>query len=204
MISETVPEALETTRQNRVRRRLFPGGREPDSNLWSRCNECRVRIAEGHSELPVDCLAELICQIRAGESGNWFGSAPNEAKALATALAIRPPIGMIAPSPAPLKPVPTPVGRPFSMPIRGPNCLPFDRQLVESECGAVAVGRTYLLPPLSSGGASLVRPWLRFHTHRVTGGGRPPPVPTERGVRISRTNALRKLVHSTASACSSR
>jgi hypothetical protein len=27
--------------------------------------------------------------------------------------------------------------------------------LVESECGAVAVGRTYLLPPLSSGGASL-------------------------------------------------
>src|SRR5437016_1580113 len=35
---------------------------------------------------------------------------------------------------------------------------------VESECGAVAVGRTYLLPPLSSGGALLVRPWLRFHT----------------------------------------
>jgi len=28
----------------------------------------------------------------------------------------------------------------------------------------VAVGRTYLLPPLSFGGASLVRPWLRFHT----------------------------------------
>src|SRR5229473_388082 len=35
--------------------------------------------------------------------------------------------------------------------------------LVESECGAVAVGRTYLFPPLSSGGASLARPWLRFH-----------------------------------------
>ena len=34
---------------------------------------------------------------------------------------------------------------------------------VESECGAVAVGRTYLLPPLSFGGALLVRPWLRFH-----------------------------------------
>ena len=34
---------------------------------------------------------------------------------------------------------------------------------VESRCDAVAVGRTYLLPPLSSGGASLVRPWLRFH-----------------------------------------
>src|SRR5205823_9000785 len=26
-----------------------------------------------------------------------------------------------------------------------------------------AVGRTYLFPPLSSGGALLVRPWLRFH-----------------------------------------
>jgi hypothetical protein len=39
------------------------------------------------------------------------------------------------------------------------------RQLpVESRCGAVAVGRTYLLPPLSFGGASLVRPWLRLHT----------------------------------------
>jgi hypothetical protein len=36
--------------------------------------------------------------------------------------------------------------------------------MVESECGAAAVGRTYLLPPLSSGGASLVRPWPRFHT----------------------------------------
>jgi hypothetical protein len=37
-------------------------------------------------------------------------------------------------------------------------------KMVESECGAAAVGRTYLLPPLSSGGASVVRPWLRFHT----------------------------------------
>src|SRR5438132_13584278 len=87
---------------------------------------------------------------------------------------------------------------------RDPPDITERRLLVESECGAVAVGRTYLLPPLSSGGASLVRPWLRFHTHRVTGGGRPPPVPTERGVRISRTNALRQLLHSTASACSSR
>src|SRR3979490_1327610 len=59
--------------------------------------------------------------------------------------------------------------------------------LVESRCGAVALGRTYLLPPLSSGGASIVPPWLRFHIHRVTGGGRPPPVPTERGVRLYRT-----------------
>src|ERR1700722_9182607 len=28
---------------------------------------------------------------------------------------------------------------------------------------------------------------LRFPSHRVTGGGRPPPVPTERGVRLYRT-----------------
>src|SRR5664280_1804380 len=47
---------------------------------------------------------------------------------------------------------------------------------VEWGCGAVTVGRTYLLPPLSSGGASLVRPWLRFHTPLI-----------ERGVRISPT-----------------
>src|SRR5215468_6952516 len=37
------------------------------------------------------------------------------------------------------------------------------RLLVESRCGAVSVGRTYLFPPLSSGGALVVRPWLRFH-----------------------------------------
>src|SRR5215211_5483354 len=36
--------------------------------------------------------------------------------------------------------------------------------MVESRCGAAALGRTYLLPALSSGGASVVRPWLRFHT----------------------------------------
>src|SRR5665811_1219585 len=35
--------------------------------------------------------------------------------------------------------------------------------MVESRCGAVALGRTYLLPPLSSDGASMVPPWLRFH-----------------------------------------
>src|SRR5205823_109330 len=94
---------------------------------------------------------------------------------------------------------------PLAEPIAGARACRWELVfMVESECGAVAVGRTYLLPPLSSGGASLVRPWLRFHTHRVTGGSRPPPVPTERGVRISRTNALRQLLHSTASACSSR
>src|SRR5882672_3979540 len=37
------------------------------------------------------------------------------------------------------------------------------RAMVESRCGAVALGRTYLLPPLSSGGALVVPPWLRFH-----------------------------------------
>ena len=35
--------------------------------------------------------------------------------------------------------------------------------MVESRCGAVAVGRTYLLPPLSIDGALVVQPWLRFH-----------------------------------------
>jgi hypothetical protein len=35
--------------------------------------------------------------------------------------------------------------------------------VVESECDAVALGRTDLLPPLSSGGALVARPWLRFH-----------------------------------------
>src|SRR5258708_34185017 len=65
--------------------------------------------------------------------------------------------------------------------------MPKPTRLVESECGAVAVGRTYLLPPLSFGGALLVRPWLRFHTPligRVEGwrvgvarGSRPTPPP---------------------------
>src|ERR1700745_2048360 len=49
------------------------------------------------------------------------------------------------------------------------------RMVVESRCGAVAGGRTYLLPPLSFGGASLARPWLRFHTPLI-----------EPDVRISR------------------
>jgi hypothetical protein len=38
-----------------------------------------------------------------------------------------------------------------------------ERRKVESRCGAVAVGCTYLLPPLSIGGALVVQPWLRFH-----------------------------------------
>src|SRR5208283_3236345 len=45
-----------------------------------------------------------------------------------------------------------------------PAVRPVPPESVESRCGAVVVGRTYLLPPLSSGGASLVRPWPRFHT----------------------------------------
>ncbi len=40
----------------------------------------------------------------------------------------------------------------------------FHTAWVESGCGAVAVGSAYLFPPLSSGGASLAEPWLRFHT----------------------------------------
>jgi hypothetical protein len=55
-----------------------------------------------HSELAVGCCAEPMCQTLGGESGSWFGIPPNETKALATALVISPPIGMIAPSPAPL------------------------------------------------------------------------------------------------------
>jgi hypothetical protein len=43
---------------------------------------------------------------------------------------------------------------------------------VESRMGAVAWG---------------LWPAPRFPSHRVTGGGRPPPVPTERGVRLYRT-----------------
>jgi hypothetical protein len=44
--------------------------------------------------------------------------------------------------------------------------------VAESRCGAVSVGRTYLSPPLSSGGALVVRPWLRFHIFLIepTGG----------------------------------
>ena len=45
---------------------------------------------------------------------------------------------------------------------RGPD-IAKSTLMVESRCGAVAVGRTCLLPPLSSGGALVVPPWLRFH-----------------------------------------
>src|SRR3954452_3773419 len=57
-----------------------------------------------YAKLSERCLAWPIRQTRAGESGSSFGIAPDDAHALATALAIRPPIGIIAPSPAPLTP----------------------------------------------------------------------------------------------------
>jgi hypothetical protein len=50
--------------------------------------------------------------------------------------------------------------------LRRDDCLRLEHRLhkVESGCHAVAVGRTYLFPPLSSGGALVaVQPWLRFH-----------------------------------------
>jgi hypothetical protein len=47
--------------------------------------------------MPTGFLIEPMSQTRADESGSWFGMAPNEANAFATALAISPPTGMIAP-----------------------------------------------------------------------------------------------------------
>src|SRR5262245_1731622 len=44
--------------------------------------------------------------------------------------------------------------------------------MVESRCGAVSLGRTYPFPPLSSGGALVVRPWLRFHIPLIEPDGR--------------------------------
>src|SRR5712671_4650348 len=41
--------------------------------------------------------------------------------------------------------------------------MPKSTRMVESRCGAVALGSTYPFPPLSFGGASVVQPWLRFH-----------------------------------------
>jgi hypothetical protein len=48
----------------------------------------------------------------------------------------------------------------------------FHTAKVESGCGAVAVGSAYLFPPLSSGGASIAEPWLRFHTPLIEPDGR--------------------------------
>ena len=58
-------------------------------------------------------------------------------------------------------------------------------RMVESRCGAVALGRTYLFPPLSSGGALLVRPWLRFHISGLCGGITGPPRAAVTGIAAS-------------------
>ncbi len=55
------------------------------------------------------------------------------------------------------------------LPVRRFQCMSAVRagdcqESVESRCGAVAVGMGCLLPPLSSGGARVPKPWLRFHT----------------------------------------
>src|SRR6266700_7871221 len=42
---------------------------------------------------------------------------------------------------------------------------------LESRGGAVTVGRARLLPPLSSGGVSIARPWFRFHLPLIEPGG---------------------------------
>src|SRR5208283_5695659 len=57
--------------------------------------------------------------------------------------------------------------------LRATNELP---GRVEWGCGAVAVGRACLLPPLSSGGALVARPWLRFHTPSRPGEFHPEPL----------------------------
>ncbi len=51
--------------------------------------------------------------------------------------------------------------------------------LVESGCGAVAVGSAHLFPPLSSGGASIAGPLLRFLSPLIE-----PDVPIS-GIRLS-------------------
>src|SRR3981081_2549739 len=76
---------------------------------------------------------------------------------------------------------------------------------VELRCGAVALGRTYPLPPLSSGGALVVPPSLRFHIPLIgrvedwrAGLARgPDPHHVARNVRISRI-ARPHLLHAKA------
>src|ERR1700737_1863963 len=83
--------------------------------------------------------------------------------------------------------------------------------MVESRCGAVALGRTYLLPPLSSGGASMVPPCSVSTSRSSVGsragapvwpGGPDPhhvssPLHVARNVRISRI-ARPHLLHAKA------
>ncbi len=70
--------------------------------------------------------------------------------------------------------------------------------MVESRCGAVSVGRTYLFPPLSSGGALVVRPWLRFHIPLIE-----PDVQISR-IRLSGQDLTPLLSRATPSAVSER
>src|ERR1700736_2395193 len=67
------------------------------------------------------------------------------------------------------------------------------RHCARSEKGRVGDGR-------GSFGHSAT---LRFPSHRVTGGGRPPPVPTDRGVRISRTTLFDSWFTALTAICSS-
>jgi hypothetical protein len=47
--------------------------------------------------------------------------------------------------------------------FRSCSLIPALRGTVEWRCGAVTVDSSQRLPPLSSGGASIDGPWLRFH-----------------------------------------
>ncbi len=51
----------------------------------------------------------------------------------------------------------------------------------------MAVGFRWRWPALSRRPPQSGLPWPRFPSHRVAGGSHPPPAPTERSVRISRT-----------------
>src|SRR5579862_9689001 len=79
-------------------------GRGPFCRDRRSCRRVNAPAIDPHSLFPTASVAGPIRHTRAGESGSWLGIAPNERKAFATALAIRPPTGMIAPSPAPLTP----------------------------------------------------------------------------------------------------
>src|ERR1700757_1989728 len=58
-----------------------------------------------------------------------------------------------------------------------------------------AIGALRTEPPTAAPAASATS------AHRVTGGGRPPPVPTERGVRISRTTLFGRCFTAFAAIC---
>ena len=91
---------------------------------------------------------------------------------------------------------------PFPRPLataRDPQCrLNVDTGCllrVESRRGAVALGRACLFPPLSSGGALVAQPWLRFHAPLIE-----PDVQISR-IRLS-DKTSRRLSRATPSAAS--